>query len=202
MNEGNPYSKLILSKDHSKWKKFALINEKLQLGIRNEKDILSELFALYLVLNTQYHKWYVIASNKVNTNSQTKKEIEQLLSSIKANLSSFDIQILSNHSFIFSSFFRIVLQTLQLDVLYFGDVLRTNEKDTSRWLELHRNFGLVVLNGILFYGIPALLIWWHPYLFPILLISIIGNFIFAYRRTKLFYFENQLEILKTQPNKK
>ena len=196
MNEDFPYSKMILSTDKTKWEKFSSVYGKLQLHLTNKQNFLNELFALYLILNEQYQKWFVIASNKTNTNDQTKVKIEKLFEVLKVNLIHRNSQLLTNQSFTSRSFLKIILQTLQIDFIFYGDKLRTNEKDANRWLELHRNFGLTMLNTLLFYGLPVLLILWNPIFILLLFISFIGNFIFAYRRTKLFYFMNQLEKIK------
>ena len=200
-----PYQELLRDASIGPWRSFKRVNAQLQKKSRLNIPAAEEVFAMKVILDEQWNKWFFIATNEFRTNSRTKTKIRSLWASISDKYSFSDsIAPLKEVTFWKQNRIKIFLQVLNLDFFIYGDSLRTNFARESKWQTFfeasRRNLALSITNNLLFYGLPIFLISLNPLFLSLLIASILGQVFFGYQRTVRFYYLNEINKVLTQPN--
>lgn len=205
MNNKFPYQNLLRDKTVGDWEAFKRINFQLQEKAKRRESIAEEIFGIKIVLDEQWSKWFVIASNHSRTNEQTREKVTILWNRISTRFENQD----NNELFTRSGYWKrnrvkVFLQTFNLDFFFYGDSLRTNleREGTIKTIfnALRRNLALSTWNNLFFYGVPIFLMTIHPLYIILLLASAVVQGYFSYRRTIKFYYLNEINKKITQPN--
>jgi hypothetical protein len=186
----NIYSTYSIKPNGRKWPKFKRINAVLQQRIWNSQPFQQELFALLMVLDEQYEKWYNVAI-RTNEDHKVFQKIEKVeIATASKILSEQEVYKFRIESYLPRLLYEVLLKTTGLDYFFYSEGLRTNTQIKWAWLELRRNLLLFTIHVGLSYGVPILLANINSYFMVLLVPSIMFNVIHGYRQSKMFYFLN------------
>ena len=196
-----PFKSLIRSQEVSKWRKINRLIALLNDGIKRKEEIYDQLFGLKILLDEQYFKWFIIASNPNVHNAKVEGKIKGLASRLKSEVANKSMNHLAINQFWRQNYIKIILQVINLDFFIYGDSLRTNlprESTIHTVVEMtRRNLALSVINNAFLYAIPVFLILENYLFIGLLIISLYLQFHFAVRRTMKFYYLNEINRIIT-----
>ncbi len=188
----NIYSEYKLNPKSSKWKNFRLVNIAMQQHLWDGVSINDDIFALLMILDDQYTKWYNLAIQSNLANQKVLQKIEGIeLACNQIELAQKEIDLFKTQSFIAKKAFVIFLRVLGLDYFIYSEGLRTNTKIPWVIFELRRNFVFFLIHFGLYYVVPIFLTSQSINFLPILIGTFLYNLIDSYRWTKMFYYLNQ-----------
>lgn len=197
MSDYFPYLSILRNRKLSQWKVLKSIVSSLNEKAHNGKSVGEEIFALKIVLDEQWHKWFIIATNKSRTNQSTKLRLQKLWETIQIKFRDVkQSQPFTRRGFWKNNWGKIMLQVLNLDFFIYGDSLRTNfEREgavQTIFEATRRNLAMAIWSTGLFYIAPSFLVKLNPIFILAPIISLILQFYFSYRRTMQFYYLNEI----------
>lgn len=195
----NIYATYNIKPNGRKWPKFKLINTFLQQRIWDSQPFHQELFALLMVLDEQYEKWYQVAL-RTDENHKAYQKIQKVeISTASRTLSEQEIYKFRIEAYLPRLLYEVLLKTTGMDYFFYSEGLRTNMQIKWVWLELRRNLLLFTIHVVLSYGVPILFAYINSHFIILLVPSILFNVIHGYRQSKMFYFLNLTrELLRLQ----
>jgi hypothetical protein len=168
----------------------------LQRHIWDSQPFNQELFALLMVLDEQYEKWYHVALRTNENHKAYQKTHKVEVATASRTLSEQEIYKFRIEAYLPRLLYEVLLKTTGLDYFFYSEGLRTNTQIKWVWLEQRRNLLLFTIHVGLSYGIPILLAKnVNSYFIALLVPSILFNFIHGYRQSKMFYFLNLIRDL-------
>jgi|GEM_PF-3908740 len=193
MIEEFPYSDLIRAEKKVRWSNIREIVQIMHGKVKKEQEITSEIFALKILLDETWFKWFIIPTNLQRTNQATQIKIQSLWNKSSRHFADIKSgQAFSARAFWRANLLKIFLQTLNLDYLFYGDNLRTNLKLEVLNIFRRRSWGLMTINNAVFYLLPILLIQVHPVFIALPFLFGAYQGFLAYQRTLKHHYLNEI----------